>query len=194
MNKTYIETIKVLDGVFYYLEYHQKRVNDSLEVNAHYILKELLDSPPTKGLYRCRIVYSLNFFKVEYIQYVKRNVKTLKVLYNDILKYDKKYENRALINKLFLDREKCDDILIVQNGLIKDTSIANIALFDGNTWVAPKNPLLYGTTMRRLVNESKITLKDIKIEDIKLYQKIALMNAMIDFDIILVENIEDIIC
>ena len=37
-------------------------------------------------------------------------------------------------------------------------------------------------------------LKDINVKDIYKYEKVALLNAMIDFDIIAVENIKDVIC
>ena len=84
----------------------------------------------------------------------------------------------------FDKRESCDDILIVKNGYITDTSIANIALYDGNSWITPKVPLLKGTTRQRYLDNAKILESDIKVQDLKKFSKIALLNAMIDFDII----------
>ena len=69
-----------------------------------------------------------------------------------------------------------------------------MAFYDGNTWVTPSSALLEGTTRKRLLESGKIVLKEIKVEEIKGFQKIALMNAMIDFDIIAQDNLEDIIC
>ena len=95
---------------------------------------------------------------------------------------------------LFSQKENCDEILIVKNGLLCDTSIANIALFDGRKWMTPKTPLLEGTTRQRLLESGFLTVKDIAVEDLKMYSQMALMNAMIDFDIIADKKIEEIIC
>ena len=195
MNKKYLETIKALDGKLFHLEYHQERLDLVLkDIKAKtYSLKNLL-SPPPSSLYRCRILYSADSFEVEYIPYVKREIKTLKLVYDDAVAYSKKYENREAINKLFLKRESCDDILIVKNGLITDTSIANVAFYDGTLWITPSVPLLKGTTRERLLKEGKIEQNDIKVEDINKFTKVAVMNAMVDFDIIAEENIREIIC
>ena len=196
MNKKYLETIKALDGKLFHLEYHQERLDlvlKDIKATATYSLRDLL-SPPPSSLYRCRILYSADSFEVEYIPYVKREIKTLKLVYDDAVAYSKKYENREAINKLFLKKESCDDILIVKNGLITDTSIANVAFYDGTLWITPSVPLLKGTTRERLLKEGKIEQNDIKVEDINKFTKVAVMNAMVDFDIIAEENIREIIC
>ncbi len=196
MNKKYLETIKALDGKLFHLEYHQERLDfvlKDIKAKVTYSLRDLL-SPPPSSLYRCRILYSADSFEVEYIPYVKREIKTLKLVYDDAVAYSKKYENREAINKLFLKRESCDDILIVKNGLITDTSIANVAFYDGTLWITPSVPLLKGTTRERLLKEGKIEQNDIKVEDINKFTKVAVMNAMVDFDIIAEENIREIIC
>lgn len=193
MSRKYLETIKAQDGELYHLEYHQWRLEAALGIKETHQLKELL-SPPKDGLYRCRVVYTKDDFEVEYIKYTKRQVTKLKLVYDDTIEYEKKYENRDEINQLFLKREDADDILIIKNSFVCDTSIANVAFFDGDIWVTPNSPLLEGTTRKRLLKSGKIILKDIKVEDIKSYQKIALMNAMVDFDIITQDNLEDIIC
>jgi len=193
VSKKYLETIRAEDGELYHLKYHQWRLESALGTKKTHQLHELL-SPPKKGLYRCRVLYDEENFEVEYIKYTKRQVKRLKLLYDDTIEYEKKYENRDRLNQLFSKREDADDILIVKNSLLSDTSIANIALFDGEVWFTPKRPLLQGTTRARLLKSGKIVEKEIRVEDIMSYEKIALMNAMIDFDIIAQENIEEIIC
>jgi 4-amino-4-deoxychorismate lyase len=40
----------------------------------------------------------------------------------------------------------------------------------------------------------KIIEEDIRVQDLKKFSKVALMNAMIDFDIITKYNLKDIIC
>ena len=43
-----------------------------------------------------------------------------------------------------MHKREQDEILITRNGLLTDTSIANIALFNGKEWHTPKHPLLKG--------------------------------------------------
>ena len=50
-------------------------------------------------------------------------------------------------------------------------------------WITSKNCLLKGTTRNRLLEEKFLIEKDISIKMLKKASKIALMNAMIDFDI-----------
>jgi len=193
VSKRYLETIKALDGKLYHLEYHQERLNTTLQTNKTHNLSTLLD-PPRDGLYRCRVLYDADTIKIEYIPYIKRHIRSLKLLTSETLEYAKKYEDREDLNRLFEKREGCDDILVVKNALVSDTSIANIAFYDGEQWVTPKTPLLYGTTRKRYLETGKIVEKEITVLELKRYKKVALMNAMIDFDIIAEENIGDIIC
>ena len=193
MNRNYLETIKAVDGALYHLEYHQRRLNKTLQSENLHQLKKILD-PPKSGLYRCRVIYNRASLRVEYLPYTKRPVKRLKLLFDDTLCYDKKYEERGQLNHLYGQRGECDDTLIIQNGLVTDTTIANIAFFNGSVWHTPLMPLLRGTTRARLLDAKKIYEKEIKVEDISSYKRVALMNAMIDFDIIAENNIRDIIC
>ncbi|RUM56328.1 MAG: 4-amino-4-deoxychorismate lyase, partial [Nautilia sp.] len=69
----------------------------------------------------------------------------------------------------------------VKNGLITDTTISNLAFFDGNNWITPKTPLLKGTKREELIQKGFLKEKEIKIEDIKHFKKFAMMNAIIGF-------------
>lgn len=186
----YLETIRALDGEIFHLEYHQWRLAKTL---AKHNLQALLN-PPKKGLYRCRVLYDLQNIQIEYIPYTKRSIKTLKLIYNDDIEYEKKYSNRSSLDELFALRAECDEILIVKSGLIRDTSIANVAFFDGSEWITPRRPLLEGTTRERLLREKKIVARDVFVDDLAAFRGLALMNAMVDFDIIHQENIKEIIC
>jgi 4-amino-4-deoxychorismate lyase len=196
VKNNFLETIKSLDGKIYHLNYHQKRyesVLKSLGVNS---FKNLLNylNPPKDGLYRCRVVYSKEHIEVSYHQYNKRTIKSLKLVLDDEIDYSFKYVDRREIDALSSLKEDCDDILIVKNSYLTDTSIANIALFKEGLWYTPAKPLLKGTTRERLLDENKILEKDIHVSEISQYSKVALCNAMIDFDIISHDNIREVIC
>ena len=82
-------------------------------------------------------------------------------------------------------REEGDDILIIKDLLVTDTSIANIAFeTSGGEWITPKNPLLKGTTRARLLDEGKLKEADIRVHELRSFTKVALLNAMIDFDVL----------
>jgi len=198
MSSEFLETVKIFRGKACHLEYHQKRYQSVLKYFGVYEYKNLSDyiKAPSDELLRCRLIYSpknIEKIDVEYIKYKKRDIKSLRLVYDDHIDYPLKSTHREELNKLFEKRQNADDVLIVKNGYITDTSIANIALFDGN-WKTPKKPLLKGTTRQRLLDNGKIIEADIKPEELNNYSKVALLNAMIDFDIITDENIKDVFC
>lgn len=94
--------------------------------------------------------------------------------------YDHKFLDRKEIDKLFMDRGDADDILIIKDGFITDTSYGNICLFDGVQWVTPRKPLLLGTCRERLLEDGAIVEGDISIEGLKNFEQFAVINAMRD--------------
>ena len=192
----YLETIKAKDGEIFNLSYHQKRyesVLSSMGCKKFQNLSEHL-SPPKEGLYKCRLVYTTKRVEVQYVKYVKRQIKSLKLVYDNEIDYSLKSTNRDKIDDLFQKRENCDDILIVKNSLLTDTSVANVALLKNGVWHTPKQPLLKGTARERFLEEGKIVESNIKVDELCDYDKIALLNAMLDFDIIAQANVRKIIC
>lgn len=183
-----IETIKLVDGNFCNLFHHEQRMIRSLEmlcgVEEDIILDKFLSelSAPSKGVFKCRIIYDDQTKDVEFIPYQPRSVKTLKIVENDRITYDFKYANRKQIDKLFEDREGCDDILIVKKGEVTDASYANIVFSRGEEWVTPWSPLLKGTMRQKLIDENKIIPEKILLEDIATFQSFKLINAMLEFD------------
>jgi len=193
VNKKFLETIKVEDGKVCNLSYHQLRLERALVKNI-LRLDEILNPPKEQGVLRCRVVYDKESYEVKYYPYTKRSVETLKLVHDNTIVYDKKYLDRSTLEKLFAQKTSADDILIVKNGFITDTSIANCAFLYKGEWLTPKEPLLMGTTRARLLEEGKIKEAQISVDDILKFEGMALMNAMIDFDIIRYKKIEDIIC
>ena len=104
---------------------------------------------------------------------------TLQLVYSDDIDYTYKSTDREALNRLFACRGERDDILIVRRGLLTDTSIANIALFDGKDWFTPKLPLLRGTCRTALIDNGIIKEKDIRPEELSSYSFVRLFNAMI---------------
>jgi len=193
----FLETIKVVDGEVFHIEYHQRRYESVLKsfgIGNFVQLKEYIN-PPQKGFFRCRVIYDLSSnIKVEYVKYQKKEIGSFKLVFDDKIEYRFKYLNRKIIDDLYKNKKDCDEIIIVKNSYITDTSIANIAFFTGFEWITPKYPLLYGTTRQRYIESNKIKEVKIDVDEIYSFEKVALLNAMVDFDIIPATNLKDIIC
>ena len=75
-------------------------------------------------------------------------------------------------------RGECDDIVIVKNGYLADTSISNLVFFNGTDWITPEKPLLAGVTRERLLAEGRIRTGNIRVTDLDQYTGCKLINAM----------------
>lgn len=183
----FVESIKLKDGVFYRLKLHQERVNKAFAacypveepISIFENLNQLI--VPQDGIYKCRMVYDEDVQLLEFAPYERREINSLKLEETNMESYAYKLEDRAGFNAAFAQRGFCDDVLLVKNGLLTDTSYCNIALYDGENWFTPRIPLLYGVNRADLLDQEKLIEKDITVEELKNYQKIALFNAMIEF-------------
>ncbi|MEV9592870.1 aminotransferase class IV family protein [Aliarcobacter butzleri] len=176
----YFETIKCEDFEVFNLDYHQKRVANTIGLNIN--LQEYIN-PISEELLRCKLIYDENgVVDVLYFPYKKREIKSFKIIFDNEIEYSKKYLNRAKLDELYEKRDDCDEVIIIKNEIVTDTTIANIAIFYENSWITSKNCLLGGTTRARLLEEKKLFEKDITLDMLKNASKIALMNAMIGFD------------
>jgi len=177
----YFETIKCEDFEIFNLDFHNKRVANTIGLNIN--LQEYI-YPLSEEFLRCKVTYNdFEILNVEYFPYKKREISSFKLIFDDEINYSKKYLNREKLDNLFSKKENCDEIIIIKNKIVTDTSIANIAIFYENMWITSKNCLLKGTTRNRLLEEKFLIEKDISVEMLRKGSTIALMNAMIDFDI-----------
>jgi len=190
----FIESICCVDGEALNFNLHQERIDKTCQQffsNASIFLEDYLKDIPKSGKYKARFVYDNASVLLEFIPYIKKDINSLKAVQGDGLEYAFKYEDRAKLTKLFDLRENCDDIIIVKNGLCTDSYFANLAFFDGDQWLTPKKPLLNGVKRQRLIQESKLIEADIAAEAIGTFEKVSLINAMLDLDevSVLVERI-----
>ena len=101
------------------------------------------------------------------------------------LDYSYKYVNRDSLDALKKSRtdNPLEDILIVKNGCITDTSFSNIAFYNGSSWVTPDTPLLKGTKRACYLQSGKLMEKRITPDDLRQFHKARLINAMLDLEI-----------
>lgn len=183
----FIETIRIENGAVKNLKFHERRMRNTMKRFFPECdvpdLSSVIECPKRyDGRTRCRIVYGENIEEVEYLPYKIRKVEYLQAVECNSIDYSYKYEDRNNLNRLYYLRGECDDVLIIRNGLITDTSIANVALLNYyGKWETPTTPLLKGTMRSYLLNRGIIKEKEIKFSSLHTYRKICLFNAMIPF-------------
>jgi 4-amino-4-deoxychorismate lyase len=183
------ETIKCSNGKLFNLEFHQARFEKScveyFGIQSSINLTERIEIPEfaKTGLFRCRVTFSTQIEKIEFIPHQYRQIKSLKLIEDNEIDYRYKYNNRNRLNQLFEQRGPCDDIIIVKNGCVTDSTIANIVFYDGEKWWTPDTPLLPGTQRAKLLGSGKISECRITLKDISKYKKAGLINAMNDWNV-----------
>lgn len=138
---------------------------------------------PLAGIHKCRVLYGREIEEITYAPYQMREVSSLRLIAADAVDYTYKSTNRDELNALYARRGVADDVLIVKNGYLTDTSIANVALYDEKMkmWCTPSRPLLRGTRRAELMDKKIIVERDIPQVHLGEYSKIMLFNAMIDW-------------
>jgi 4-amino-4-deoxychorismate lyase len=188
MTQLLLETIKINHGQPQFLNYHQQRFDHArrslYQCHDHINLADLLQDIPTDGIYRCRIIYRQQVERIEYLPYQPRYLSRFKLIIDDEIDYSYKWLQQDRLQQLFKLRAAADDIIIIKQGKVTDTSIANIAFFNQDHWITPKSPLLHGTTRQRLLQEGTMKERDIPMAEVAKFSKIALLNAMLGFHII----------
>lgn len=182
------ETVCLSDGEIKNFEYHQHRYSVSY---YKYYGKRSVDNiiqgitiadEYNCGLYKVKISYNDTSRKIEFEKYRIRDINSLAIIEENTIEYGLKFTNRDNINRLYNMRGDCDDILILKNGEITDTSICNIVFFDGQKWITPENPLLEGTARAKLLKNNKVDKYIIKVGDLGNLKSFKLINSMRDFD------------
>ena len=179
----FIESICCIHGKVKNLELHQQRVNQVVNThfNGHSIdLFERIKNVPEVGRYKLRVIYDHEIHNMEYVAYTPKTTGSIRLVDGGTIDYTYKYENRTDLDHLFEQRDDCDDILIIKNGLITDAYYSNVALFDGSNWYTPTFPLLNGIKRQFLLATGELKERKISQADIRDYEKISLINAMLD--------------
>ena len=173
-----IETIRVADGRLENIEYHFKRMRSyrPLEWDINEILAFEL---PPRGVHKLRIVYDTRERTFEISPYTIRNVHSLKLVFDDNIVYDHKFENRSLLEEHLKSRKNCDDVLIIKNNLVTDVSYANVIFKQDDKWYTPESFLLNGTMRQYLLDNRKIIERRITVDDIPSFTHFKLINAML---------------
>jgi len=182
------ETIFIQHGVPQHLAWHEQRMTlarkELWNIHRPVELGKFLIVPQefSSGFVKCNIYYGPDIEQVRFAEYEKRIIRSLKLVDGSGIDYHLKYSDRSALDSLYGLRENCDEIIIVINGFLTDSSMSNLIFSDGLHWVTPANPLLKGTRRSRMVAVGGIIEKKIPATDLYRYAGCKLINAMRDPD------------
>ena len=183
----FIESIKVEDQKIFLKELHQKRMNDTFshfgkecKIDIYSLFLNL--EHDEDGLYKFRIEYDLeNQFKTQVIPYVISELDDFELVIDNEIDYNFKSADRTQLQNL-KNKSHADEIIIVKNNQITDTSYSNLLFLKDKTWFTPKSYLLNGVMRQNLLKLKKIKEAEITLDNIKEFSHFQLINALNDFD------------
>lgn len=181
----FLETIRLEDGIFINQEYHQARIDETSKVfncAKFNLCNILIPQEFSKGLYKTRIIYSSIIESIEFQNYKIKAIGQLKLIECNDITYNYKFLNRISINNLLNQLDECDDIIIIKNGELTDSSYANIIFEKNSEFFTPQHPLLNGTKRKFLINQKEIVPLLIKPNDIDIFENCRIINAMINIE------------
>ncbi|ATV54131.1 chorismate-binding protein [Prevotella intermedia] len=197
----FIETMCVEQGKIINLDYHLERIKNT---RKHFWDTE--KTVPTDQLSalaatqncraKLRFTYDKeNIYDLSCTPYKTRKIERLKLLASNDIEYNYKSVNRSEINLLKAQTDPTDEIIIVKQNRLTDTSYTNIALFDGSQWITPSTPLLKGTRRAQLLDAGRLIECEVLATDLKSFQFISLINAMMDLEelVLSISSIENLL-
>ncbi len=182
----FTEVIKLRDGVLYSLEYHKVRMARTLAAFGmsqmdFAMVEDAVPSNCTNGLYKCRVLYSNKIEKIEFTPYSLRRIETVELVADNNIEYSFKYADRGRLNALQA-ASSCNEIIIVKDGFITDSSYTNLVFKQGKEYFTPKECLLPGTKRQALLDAGIIKPVSIRPKDLSSYESVHFINAMIDIE------------
>ncbi len=191
----FFETIRFQKGEFSLLDYHEERLNRTREqalgdTSPVYLQEILKTRPQDDQLYRCRVVFGRRIEEISFLPYKIARHTTISFFSADNYDYAYKSLDRGFFNRAVEDSQT-DDVIFLKNGWLTDASYANLAFFDGKSWITPKHFLLAGVKRRFLLEKGSIAEREISLQDLPQFSRIAFINAMRDFELVYSFRLEE---
>ena len=181
-----VESLRCEHGALLNVGGHNRRLNASRKelfgMTDAWDLAELIDIPSVlgPGIYKCRVVYAEKIIKVEFLPYAKKTVTRLRIVADDAIAYPHKYKDRSALDRLRTLAGADEDIIIVRNGLVTDSSAGNLVFDTGSELLTPASPLLRGTRREFLLSRNILKPAAIRQADLLYFKSVHLINAMLD--------------
>jgi 4-amino-4-deoxychorismate lyase len=182
----FIETIKLVNSEYQHLDMHVQRIQETCNLfyGRQRDMRDLKMSLKTvhnkENIYKVTIFYDFDFCFVEAVPYYLRSIAQMVLVEDNDIQYDLKFANRTRLDELHNLAGSGNECIIVKNNRITDASYANLVFWNGTAWHTPLHPLLMGTKRKYLLESKKIQEEDILLTDLPKYQKVSLINAMLE--------------
>lgn len=179
------------------LDLHQKRVNETFahfgregSIDLKKIFKDLdIDED---GLFKLRMVYDLNkTYRTQLIPYAISEIDDFQLVENNNFDYSFKFSDRTEFEKM-KTKARAEEIIVVKNNHITDTSFSNLLFLKGKEWYTPTTYLLNGVMRQYLLKNKKIKETEITLNNIKEFSHFQLINSLNDFDDMFIYPLEKI--
>ncbi len=130
---------------------------------------------------KCSVVYHEQILKIMFTAYRQKKIDSLKLVEAE-MDYSFKFSDRSVLNTLLQEKGDRDEILIVKNGFITDTSFSNVVFSKNDQFFTPDSYLLNGTKRQQLLREKRIRETRITVDNLHFFDKVYLINAMLDIE------------
>jgi 4-amino-4-deoxychorismate lyase len=179
--------VKLRGGEYRHLRLHQARLErtwrEAFGGAPGFRLSDFLPTPPDGGLYRARLSYpgpegpptaTLH-------PYSFPSLETLKLVPDPGVDYRFKLLDRSALDAL---KASCgaSDFVLVRDGGLTDSSIANLVFEGDGGFFTPEGFLLRGVKWESLLESGRVGVRRIGPESLGLYRKAYFVNAMIDLE------------
>lgn len=176
MNDTracFIETIRWSEGRYHLLDLHSLRMAETLEEmgwpQVGDIMAWLPDVPDRLRdmTVKCRVLYGNGGLEsVEFEPYTVRRVCSLRMVEDKDLDYHLKFADRSSLMALRNSSMDADEVIVVKNGFVTDTSYSNLLFRTPDGFLTPAQPLLRGVMLRHLLEQGIASSVALRPEDI----------------------------
>ena len=181
---SFLETINIQNGVVQNLRGHVARMCETARhfgFTAPNISK--LETFVPKALkkclkVKCRIIYHTKINEITFEEYTPKTITSLKLVEGSP-DYSFKFTDRTTLNHLLSQKGDCDEVLIVRNGCITDTSFSNVVFRRKNRFFTPDTYILNGTQRQLLLHKGAISERRIMEKDLDEFDEMLLINAML---------------
>lgn len=179
----FIETVRIENGIMCNCDFHDARIAATFSkyfpLKAAFTLNDIkADLNPETGRCKLRVSYSGDDRNLSIEKYTVREIRSAVAVECSDAEYSFKYEDRSLFSSL--SNDNYDEIIVLKNGLVTDSSFSNLVFYDSGKWFTPETFLLNGTMRQKLLADNIIREKKIAADDIKKYEKISFINSMLD--------------
>lgn len=183
----YIETILSEHGVIQNLRFHQARLDKTLAglagstgIDLETVLNKITIAKAAKN--KIRLLYDAKgVLEITQQEYRQKEINSVRLVDIGEKEYTYKHADRSWIYQL-VEEAGTDEIIMVKNGCITDSSIANLAFYNGRNWYTPATPLLEGTRRASLLELQRIQPISIPVSSLQKFSHFKCFNAMIGWE------------